>query len=167
MNAGLEDVRVLFDLLDEQSISPSLSSSSPQPPSSSALSPSTRHNYSSHRALALSRYSHQRAPDAAAINYLAIQNYTEMRSSVISPLYLLRKRLEELLSAYIPSLGWQTKYARVSFGNDRYSEVVRRSDRQGRVLVRGLTIALALLGGGLGVLGARMVRRWWWLRGRR
>ncbi len=42
------------------------------------------------------------------------------------------------MSVLIPSLEWQTKYSRVSFGNDRYSEVVRKSERQGRLLVIGL-----------------------------
>ncbi len=47
----------------------------------------------------------------------------------------LRKYLEEFLSVHLPGLGWQTKYSRVSFGNERYSEVVRRSDHQGKVLL--------------------------------
>ena len=42
------------------------------------------------------------------------------------------------MSVYLPNLGWRTKYSRVSFGNERYSEVVRQSERQGRLLVVGL-----------------------------
>lgn len=165
MNAGLEDVRVLFDILDEHCIStPSSSSSSPPHSLSSPLATPliTRHNYSPHRAVALSHYSHRRAPDAAAINDLALQNYAEMRSAVVSPLYLLRKRFEELLSVHAPRLGWQTKYALVSFGNEPYSDVVRRSESQGRTLAAILAAFLALLVGGLGTLGARAARRWWW-----
>jgi len=82
-------------------------------------------------------------PDAHAINDLALQNYVEMRASVLSPRYRLRKFLEETMSVYLPGLGWQTKYSRVSFGNERYSEVVDKSDRQGRILVGGFLAALS------------------------
>ncbi|KAK4184924.1 putative monooxygenase [Podospora australis] len=123
MNAGLEDVRILFDTLDKHSRMDELSSSSD--PASS-------------RARALTEYSAVRVPDAHAINDLALQNYVEMRASVLSPVYRFRKWLEEGLSKYFPSLGWQTKYSRVSFGNERYSEVVARSEHQGKVLMRAL-----------------------------
>jgi kynurenine 3-monooxygenase len=126
MNSGLEDVRVLFSILDKHT--------SPSEPND---------NITKQRAQALQEYSTVRAPDAAAINDLALQNYTEMRASVISPMYRLRKFLEETLSKYVPSLGWQTKYSRVSFGNERYSEVVKRSERQGKLLMRGLVGLLA------------------------
>lgn len=121
MNAGLEDVRVLFSILDKHI----------------SLSHGTE-TLSHQRSLALAEYSSQRTADAHAINDLALQNYIEMRASVISPVYKFRKWLEETLSVYVPSLGWQTKYARVSFGNERYSEVIRRSERQGRLLLRGV-----------------------------
>lgn len=127
MNAGLEDVRVLFSIIDkhvktEDNINPVVSPGLVQ----------------YELAAALEEYSRIRAPDAAAINDLALQNYTEMRASVISPTYRLRKYLEETLSVYIPSLGWQTKYSRVSFGNERYSEVISKTERQGKLLMRGL-----------------------------
>ncbi|KFZ06103.1 hypothetical protein V502_09927, partial [Pseudogymnoascus sp. VKM F-4520 (FW-2644)] len=95
MNAGLEDVRVLFDLLP-------LSTPTPE---------------------SLDRYTALRAPDAAAISALALANYVEMREGVVSPIYKLRKRLEEALSHYFPSLGWATQYSRVSFGNMRGGRV--------------------------------------------
>lgn len=115
MNAGLESVRVLFEMLDQKT----------------------------DRAEALSEYSKQRAPDASAINKLALDNYTEMRSSVTSRLYKLRKSLEEWLSINFPSLGWHTKYSMVSFGNERYSEVVRRTERQSQIIRWVLYGALA------------------------
>jgi kynurenine 3-monooxygenase len=131
MNSGLEDVRVLFSHLDSH---PSRSS-------------------------ALLAYSAERSIDAHAINDLALQNYTEMRDSVTSPVYKARKWLEEKLSVWVPGLGWTTKYSRVSFGNERYSEVVRRSERQGRLLVVGLAgfISAPLMVGAVGL--------WWrWRR---
>lgn len=89
------------------------------------------------RASALAEYAAIRTPDAHAINDLALRNYVEMRASVLSPVYRLRKYLEEMLSVYVPRLGWATEYSRVSFGNERYSEVVSRSAHQGKLLFRG------------------------------
>ncbi|KAN0092314.1 FAD/NAD(P)-binding domain containing protein [Hyaloscypha variabilis] len=142
MNAGFEDVFVLFQFLDKH-----ISSSTPFS------------ELASSRAKALSEYSKQRTEDAHAINDLALQNYKEMRADVTSPLYLARKYLEEKISVWIPSLRWKTKYSRVSFGNERYSEVIRQSERQGKLLVSAL----------LGLLGAPMVVGGlvWWVRWRR
>lgn len=123
MNAGLEDVRILFTFLDRY------------PPEN--------------RAQALCEYTAYRVPDAHSINDLALQNYVEMRASVLSPTYRLRKFLEESLSKYFPGLGWQTKYSRVSFSNERYSEVIANSDYQGKMLMRTFygTVGLPLVVG--------------------
>lgn len=116
MNAGLEDVRVLFDFLDK---------------------------YPGDRAKALDEYTKERTPDAQTINDLALGNYREMASDVKKPLYLLRKWIEEQLYIYVPSLGWATQYSRVTFSNMRYSEVKRASQRQAEILngVVGLGLA--------------------------
>lgn len=139
MNAGLEDVRILFDVLDKHARIDELSAGADK---------------SGSRERALAEYSAVRIPDAHAINDLALQNYVEMRASVLSPVYRIRKFLEEALSKYVPSLGWQTKYARVSFGNERYSEVVARSEHQGKMLMRGFVslIGAPLLAGGIFLL---------------
>lgn len=93
-----------------------------------------------------------RTPDAHAINDLAMGNYAEMRSSVRSPLYLLRKHVEEFLSVHVPRLGFATQYARVSFGNERYSDVVRNVGKQGEMLQwAGVGTAVAVLAGVAGV----------------
>ncbi|KAK4153988.1 hypothetical protein C8A00DRAFT_14851 [Chaetomidium leptoderma] len=136
MNAGLEDVRILFDILDKHARMDELSAGADKAAS---------------RERALAEYTAVRVPDAHAINDLALQNYVEMRASVLSPVYRLRKFLEEALSKYLPSLGWQTKYARVSFGNERYSEVVARSEHQGNMLVRGFVglVGVPVLAGGI------------------
>jgi len=131
MNAGLEDVRILFSILDKHArMDQGLDGGEP--------------DAASQRARALAEYTAVRIPDAHAINDLALQNYIEMRASVLSPSYRLRKFLEEALSVYLPGLGWQTKYSRVSFGNERYSEVVAKSERQGKVLVAGVVSAIGL-----------------------
>ncbi|KAL7779095.1 hypothetical protein CFE70_008598 [Pyrenophora teres f. teres 0-1] len=107
MNAGLEDVRVLFEILDE---------------------------YPEDWTKALDEYSKQRTPDAQTINDLALGNYYEMASDVKKPLYLLRKWIEEQLYIYVPSLGWATQYSRVTFSNMRYSEVQQAAQRQAKIL---------------------------------
>ncbi|KAH8906373.1 FAD/NAD(P)-binding domain-containing protein [Coniochaeta sp. PMI_546] len=138
MNAGLEDVRILFDILDKYERIDEVEVGSV------SVLPAGR------RKCALAEYSAVRVADAHAINDLALQNYVEMRASVLSPLYRLRKYLEESISVHLPGLGWQTRYARISFGNERYSEVVARTDHQGRMLVRGFmgVVALPLVFGG-------------------
>jgi kynurenine 3-monooxygenase len=140
MNAGLEDVRVFFAKLDEASSAISVDST-----------------LSSVQALALETYSAVRTRDAHAINDLSLQNYTEMRASVVAPTYRARKWLEEKLTVFVPSLGWQTKYARVSFGNEAYSEVIEKSERQGRQLVGALLGVLA----SPAVVGAVLAWRRW------
>jgi kynurenine 3-monooxygenase len=70
-----------------------------------------------------------------------------MRTGVRSRLYKIRKYIEETLDCYVPRLGWQTQYSRVSFSNERYSLAVKATERQGRLLTVGLlammTVALA------------------------
>jgi kynurenine 3-monooxygenase len=135
MNAGLEDVRVLYECLDQ------------------FLPSSTASQRDRLRGGALDLYTKTRTPDAQTINDLALRNYREMRSDVTSPLYLARKFIEERLYAWAPSLGWATQYSRVSFGNDRYSEVESRAQKQARILsmwLGGLVIAAVGLGGFLG-----------------
>jgi len=130
MNAGLESVRILFDILDKHARMDEL------------LSPDSKFAVES-RARALEEYTAIRVPDAHAINDMALNNYEEMRAKVLSRKYLLRKWLEEKLSKHAPWLGWQTQYSRVSFSNQRYSEVKKKSQYQGDMLVRGF---MALVG---------------------
>ena len=127
MNTGMEDVRILFSILDKHA---HLDESNDPAGDAEPVSPALQ------RTRALAEYSTVRAPDAHAINDLALQNYVEMRASVLSARYRLRKYLEEAASVWLPALGWQTRYARVSFSNEGYAEIVRKSERQGKILVR-------------------------------
>ena len=129
MNTGLEDVRVLFDHLDESGVYSS----------SQGKSASSREET---RAKALNAYTQQRAPDASAINDLALENYVEMRASVKSPIYRMRKAIEETVSNYFPRLGWATQYSRVSFSNQRFSEVETAVAKQGAMLETGFALLL-------------------------
>lgn len=122
LNAGLEDVRVLFSLLDSYGVYDRTAS-----PSAISLAQNE----------ALQAYTAQRTPDTHAINDLSKNNYLEMRWGVKTPLYKVRKTIEEGLDRYFPRLGWQTQYSRVSFSTQRYSEVVHAAKRQGELLAYG------------------------------
>ncbi|KAI0861172.1 FAD/NAD(P)-binding domain-containing protein [Xylaria cubensis] len=147
MNSGLEDVRILFSILDKHAAAESNDPNHQKGNDNNAFQ----------RAMALNEYSTIRVADAHAINDLALQNYVEMRASVLSRMYRVRKYLEEFLSVHVPSLGWQTQYSRVSFGNERYSEVVAKSRHQGKVLTRGLLFLL--ISPFLGSLGIALARQ--------
>jgi kynurenine 3-monooxygenase len=134
MNTGLESVRVLFAILDKYGVGILQNEGSPPLSESVALQA---------QALALEEYSRQRVPDVHAVIDLALQNYLEMRSSVLSPTYRLRKFLEEMVSVYFPRSGWRTKYSRVSFGNERFTDVVKKSEYQGRILTRGFAAIIS------------------------
>lgn len=145
MNAGLEDVRVLYDILDKHGVY-----------DPSVHDPAARNQT---REVALDEYTAQRAPDAAAINDLALRNYEEMRSGVQSPLYKMRKWMEETVNVSLPALGWRTQYTRVSFENQRYTDVEKAVRRQGRILMG--VVGLTFLGmGGLTAFG--LARRDYW-----
>ena len=131
MNAGLEDVRVLYEILD----------SMPKD-----------------RAKALAQYTAQRHPDAVAINALALRNYQEMSHDVTSPIYRLRKFIEERLSAHFPKLGWATQYSRISFGNESYSKVEAAARRQTRILQQIIGVTAGAIGASLAVWVLRRTR---------
>lgn len=140
MNAGLEDVRVLFEFLDKNGVY-----------DRSLRDDDANYTQEQSRAEALDEYTKQRTPDAATINDLALRNYEEMRSGVQSPMYRIRKWVEESVSLYFPGLGWKTQYSRVSFENERYSEVERAVQRQGKILKAMSGLGLAGLGGLVGI----------------
>lgn len=128
LNAGMEDVRVLFEILDKHGV---------YDPSHDATTRDAA------RAAALQAYTDQRVPDAHAINELSRLNYLEMRSGVTSRLYVIRKFIEETLDRYVPQLGWKTQYSRISFSNMPYSAVVKASQRQRRILLLGAKTVIA------------------------
>lgn len=143
MNAGLEDVRILFEHLRSYGVG-----TAPTPLGGTS------------RAQALQEYTKHRTPDAYVINDLALQNYVEMRSSVRSPLYRLRKWVEERSGLWFPQLGWSTQYARISFSNEPYSEVQKQVRRQGMIL--SILLLVSSLGAMTTIAGAV-----WWIRRRR
>ncbi|GAA6060665.1 hypothetical protein JCM10212_001221 [Sporobolomyces blumeae] len=116
MNCGFEDVRVLSTVLDHFDASPHSLSPSPLPyssvtaglddPDPSHLSSEATKTPSERLALALSHYTRIRTPSVRAIQKLAADNYREMASSVLSPLYLLRLSLDRILSNVFSSSSW-------------------------------------------------------------
>jgi kynurenine 3-monooxygenase len=94
---------------------------------------------------ALQAYTNERQPDAWAIAELAMRNHYEMRSGVTKRGYLLRKWVEEACAKWVPSLGIKTLYSMVSFGNDRYSLVLQKAEKQAKAEERVLGVLLAVV----------------------
>ncbi|KAK6502825.1 kynurenine 3-monooxygenase, mitochondrial precursor [Arthrobotrys musiformis] len=126
MNCGFEDVRTLWEHI---SSTPSLTD-------------------------ALTSYTLERQRDLHVINDLAMNNYIEMRSSVTSRTYLLKKGFQEFLYSWFPWMGVRTLYSMVSFSNIPYSEVVKRVKRQEK--------ALGIAAQVVGLVGVGLVGWWVW-----
>ncbi|TCD61085.1 kynurenine 3-monooxygenase, mitochondrial precursor (Biosynthesis of nicotinic acid protein 4) [Steccherinum ochraceum] len=158
LNCGLEDVRVLYCLLQSNNVDPLFT------PVEGAVDESL--------AKALDEYTETRHEDLITISDLAMDNYTEMRHSVTTPAYLFRKNLDNLLSSLFspptspyandksgvpfpttwPS-GWLPLYTMVTFRPDiSYATVKRKARRQGEILsYAGWATAIATLGAGAAV----------------
>ena len=108
MNASLEDVTFLDSLIEQ-------------------------HN--GNFEIILSEFSKLRKPNADAIAELSQRNYIEMRSKVSSKLFLWRTALEKKIYKYFPNR-WMPLYSMVTFSNIPYSEVIKRADRQNKILDR-------------------------------
>ena len=107
MNAGFEDCRVLDELIEK--------------------------NGDDWR-LILDEYQQLRKPDADAIADMAVNNFTEMRARTAEPKFLLQKKIEALLHEKYPDL-WIPAYSQVTFSpNIRYSEALKRGDRQEAIM---------------------------------
>ncbi|WVR05750.1 kynurenine 3-monooxygenase [Kwoniella sp. DSM 27419] len=165
LNCGLEDVRVLNAVLEKHSVSPATSLEIGE--TDPALE------------LALKAYSVERQADLKAICELALQNYTEMRSHVLSPLHHLRRHLDGLLTRLIPARsasphlsltdpfptrrvrGWTSLYEMVTFRPDvGYSEALRREQWQKDVMAWTGYISGAVFAGSVAVVGLTFARKW-------
>ncbi|WFD34535.1 kynurenine 3-monooxygenase [Malassezia cuniculi] len=101
LNCGLEDVRIFIENLDK------------------AIAQTS--NLREALVIALPQYSAKRQADVAAIQKLALDNYVEMRSKVVSPSYLARKWLDGKLVRILPHGYWRTLYSMVTFSNIGYA----------------------------------------------
>ncbi|KAK7104329.1 kynurenine 3-monooxygenase-like [Littorina saxatilis] len=125
MNCGFEDCIVFSEMLDE---------------------------YNNDFAKALPAYTEYRNPDAKAMCDLAMYNYVEMRASVNSYLFLLRKYFDNLLNRLFPSF-WVPLYTSVAFSRMRYHQCIANRAWQDKVLtvigwsVAGMTtVGVTMLG---------------------
>ncbi|BEJ16773.1 hypothetical protein CspHIS471_0601740 [Cutaneotrichosporon sp. HIS471] len=163
LNCGLEDVRILGAYLDRFSIAPT----TPLPPGAT----------DANLEAALTAYSTERATDLAAICDLALANYTEMRSSVLNPLYHLRRAVDYVLTRIYPSTprdispgvafptpevkGWTALYDMVTFRPDiPYAEAARREAWQKKVVANAAVTSGIVGAVGAGVFALKVVRPW-------
>ncbi|KAI0318647.1 FAD/NAD-P-binding domain-containing protein [Amylostereum chailletii] len=144
LNCGLEDVRVLSVLLQEAGVDPMRRIEG-------------SHEVDGRLERALSRYSESRHEDLVAISDLAMDNYEEMRHSVTTPAYLLRRFVDRVLFSLsarqpvtlaslgpllarvpFPSThpsGWLPLYTMVTFRPDiSYATVKRKAAQQSQVI---------------------------------
>ncbi|KAG8686946.1 kynurenine 3-monooxygenase, mitochondrial precursor [Ceratobasidium sp. 394] len=151
LNCGLEDVRVLVNTLKAFGVSPNTSAAGP-------------HFEDKQLSQALAYYSEHRHQDLVAICDLAMGNYVEMRHSVTTPVYRLRKSIDAFLSRFTPFVPWQSLipvlatttfppgaakgwislYTMVTFRPDiSYATAQRKAREQ----ARRVTVALRLVAG--------------------
>jgi kynurenine 3-monooxygenase len=149
LNCGLEDVRVLLTLLQEECVVPSRTMPNSGDPESDSID--------QRLFKALSRYSASRHEDVVAICELAMDNYIEMRHSVTTPAYIMKKALDHFLFSltsrgptFLSSLGdslsrvafpttnprgWLPLYTMVTFRPDiSYATARRKATRQANIL---------------------------------
>ena len=114
MNAGFEDVRILCEELQE---------------------------HGDDQAAALLSYEGLRIENGNTIADLAISNFHEMRDHVASPMFLLGKKLSNLLQVVLP--GWyRPLYSLVSFSNTPYTEAVEIARRQQKTIRLAMTLII-------------------------
>lgn len=84
---------------------------------------------------AIRMFYEKRKIDTDAIASLALQNFVEMRSRVVDPLYLRRKKIDGALSDMFPQ-HWMPLYSMVTFSTIPYATALERSRRQDALLER-------------------------------
>ena len=106
MNAGFEDCRVLFELME-------------------------KHQEDWPRVF--EAYSTVRKPDGDALQDLSLDNYLVMRDYVADPAFILRKKIEAKFSELYPER-WMPLYSQVTFSNIRYSEAYQQGQVQNGIM---------------------------------
>lgn len=82
---------------------------------------------------AIRMFYQKRKIDTDAIASLALQNFVEMRSRVVDPLYLRRKKIDGMLAEMFPQ-HWMPLYRMVTFSIIPYATALERSQRQDALL---------------------------------
>lgn len=106
LNAGLEDVYVLLNLLDEEKL----------------LSEDV-----------LKRYQKDRKENGDAIAELSYRNFEEMSTHTGDKMFLLRKKIEVSFAKKYPSM-WLPLYDRVTFSSNSYAEALKYGDIQRHIM---------------------------------
>ncbi len=79
------------------------------------------------------RFYELRKPDADAIAELAVENFLEMRSKVVDPYFLKKKKIEAALHDMFPER-WVPLYSMVTFSTIPYAEARKRAKAQDALL---------------------------------
>lgn len=116
MNAAFEDCRILSEMIQESG--------------------------GADIADVFASFSARRKPNAEAIADLALANYVEMRDTVSSPLFRLKKAIERTLARFLP--GYTPLYEMISFTNIPYAQALAIAQRRRRS-VQGAIVLLALV----------------------
>jgi kynurenine 3-monooxygenase len=82
---------------------------------------------------AIRTFYERRKIDTDAIASLALQNFVEMRSRVVDPLYIRRKKIDVALNEMFPQ-HWMPLYSMVTFSTIPYATALERSRRQDALL---------------------------------
>ena len=121
MNCGFEDVEILSKLFDE---------------------------FEGNIGKAFETFSLQRQPAASAICDLAMENFHEMSSKVVSKSFLLEKNVINFFHRLFPTCVIPL-YSMVSFTQIPYDQVVERDRRQKRMLRGILKLTSVVVAGAL------------------
>ncbi|XP_027036248.1 kynurenine 3-monooxygenase-like [Pocillopora damicornis] len=89
---------------------------------------------------------------------LAMYNYIEMRSLVTSPVFLMKKKLFNLLHWLMPKT-FIPLYTMVSFSQIPYKTVIDRSEWQEKVVKRTVLMSALMAGIGGALMALRIVKK--------
>lgn len=155
MNVGMEDVRILFSLLDKHTQARGKDEGRDKGDQSGAYKPLAEALSEEQRANALAEYSATRWQEEHGLNKIAMQNNLAVQNSLAmrtspSTVSTFRKALEAFLQVHFPSLRWLANFSRVVFNNKPHKERIRASNRPRNPLgFFGTLIACSCLAAGL------------------
>ncbi|HEY4617745.1 MAG TPA: NAD(P)/FAD-dependent oxidoreductase [Flavobacterium sp.] len=112
MNAGFEDITVLYEMIEK---------------------------YGDDWELIFSEYQKSRKPNADAIAELSYRNFMEMSSKTADDKFLLQKKIEKWFSDKHPDK-WIPLYSRVTFSDRPYTEALAIGDLQNAIMEEVLKI---------------------------
>lgn len=110
MNAGFEDISVLYEMIEE---------------------------YGDDWELIFAEYQKSRKPNADAIAELSYRNFMEMSSKTADDKFLLQKKIEKHFSDKHPDK-WIPLYSRVTFSDRPYTEALAIGDLQNTIMEKVL-----------------------------